>query len=55
MPLLKWCEGAELGWLFDNANDALDLTTHQLYGFYVTEFDDGTIRVPIYYVPDLPL
>jgi type IV secretion system protein VirB4 len=36
--LLKWCQGGDYGWLFDNATDALDLTTHQLYGFDVTDF-----------------
>jgi type IV secretion system protein VirB4 len=36
--LLKWCEGGEYGWLFDNPEDALDLTTHRLYGFDITEF-----------------
>lgn len=38
--LLKWCEGGEYGWLFDNAEDALNLNTHQLYGFDITEFLD---------------
>ena len=38
--LLKWCEGGEYGWLFDNPTDALDLTTHRLYGFDITEFLD---------------
>jgi type IV secretion system protein VirB4 len=36
--LLKWCEGGEYGWLFDNPEDALDLTSHRLYGFDITEF-----------------
>jgi type IV secretion system protein VirB4 len=36
--LLKWCQGGDYGWLFDNPTDALDLTTHQLYGFDVTDF-----------------
>ena len=31
--LLRWCESQEYGWLVDNAEDKLDLTTHQLYGF----------------------
>lgn len=45
--LLKWSEGHELGWLFDNATDLLDLSTHKLYGFDVTEFlEDPQIRVP---------
>lgn len=36
--LLKWCEGGDYGWLFDNSIDALDLSTHRLYGFDVTHF-----------------
>lgn len=36
--LLKWCEGGDYGWLFDNAKDGLDLTSHKLYGFDVTDF-----------------
>jgi len=39
--LRKWTLEGELGWLFDNATDALDLTTHRLYGFDVTEFLDN--------------
>lgn len=39
--LRKWTVDGELGWLFDNATDALDLTTHRLYGFDVTEFLDN--------------
>lgn len=46
--LLKWCEGQEYGWLFDNAEDRLDLTTHQLYGFDITDFlDNPETRGPI--------
>ena len=46
--LKKWCTGEELGWVFDNETDALNLTTHSLYGFDVTEFiEDAEIRVPI--------
>lgn len=46
--LAKWAEGGELGWLFDNVEDKLDLTTHRIYGFDVTEFlDDPVTRVPI--------
>jgi type IV secretion system protein VirB4 len=45
--LVKWCEGKELGWLFDNATDSLDLASHRLYGFDVTEFlEDPETRVP---------
>ena len=36
--LMKWCQGGDYGWLFDNEHDVLDLTTHQLYGFDVTDF-----------------
>ncbi|MDZ4053246.1 MAG: VirB4 family type IV secretion/conjugal transfer ATPase [Phenylobacterium sp.] len=39
--LRKWTADGELGWLFDNATDALDLSTHRLYGFDVTEFLDN--------------
>ncbi|CAM2164755.1 Type IV secretion system protein virB4 [Burkholderia latens] len=45
--LEKWCEGGELGWLFDNEVDELDLSTHRLYGFDVTDFLDNPItRTP---------
>ncbi len=45
--LEKWCEGGEFGWLFDNPTDALDLTTHRLYGFDVTDFLDNPVtRTP---------
>ena len=45
--LLKWSEGNSLGWLFDNPTDSLDLASHRLYGFDVTEFlEDPEIRVP---------
>jgi type IV secretion system protein VirB4 len=45
---LKWCEGGEYGWLFDNAEDALDLNSHRLYGFDITEFlDHSETRGPI--------
>lgn len=46
--LMKWSAGGELGWLFDNTEDRLDLSTHDLYGFDVTEFlDNNEIRAPI--------
>ena len=46
--LLKWCEGGEYGWMFDNPTDALDLTTHKIYGFDVTEFlEQPEIRGPV--------
>lgn len=45
--LQKWCEGGEYGWLFDNATDEIDLTTHSLYGFDVTEFlENPATRTP---------
>jgi type IV secretion system protein VirB4 len=45
--LQRWCEGGEFGWLFDNPTDALDLTSHRLYGFDVTEFLDNPVtRTP---------
>lgn len=46
--LLKWCEGGEYGWMFDNPHDALDLSTHKIYGFDVTEFlEVPEIRGPV--------
>lgn len=46
--LLKWCEGGDYGWLFDNPTDALDLSTHQSYGFDITEFlDNPDARTPV--------
>ncbi len=46
--LARWRQGNEYGWLFDNATDALDLETHRLYGFDVTEFLDAPdIRAPL--------
>lgn len=45
--LAKWCEGGELGWLFDNPTDDLDLTASRLYGFDVTDFlDNPETRTP---------
>ena len=45
--LMRWCEGGELGWLFDNPTDLLDLTQSRLYGFDVTDFLDNPItRTP---------
>lgn len=41
--LAKWAAGGELGWLFDNETDALDLSTHRTYGFDVTEFLDNPV------------
>lgn len=46
--LAKWCEGGEYGWMFDNPTDCLDLTTHHIYGFDVTEFlEHSVIRGPV--------
>ncbi len=46
--LARWCAGGEYGWLFDNADDALDLTTSRLMGFDVTDFLDAPdIRAPL--------
>lgn len=46
--LLKWCEGGEYGWMFDNPTDALNLDTHKIYGFDVTEFlEQPEIRGPV--------
>lgn len=46
--LLKWCEGGEYGWMFDNPTDALNLSTHKIYGFDVTEFlEQPDIRGPV--------
>lgn len=39
--LQKWTMSGEFGWLFDNERDALDLSSHRLYGFDVTEFLDN--------------
>jgi len=46
--LLKWCEGGEYGWLFDNPTDDIDLTRCRVYGFDYTEFlDVPVIRTPL--------
>lgn len=46
--LLKWCEGGEYGWLFDNETDDIDLTKHRVYGFDYTDFlDVPIIRTPM--------
>ena len=46
--LRKWAGQGELAWVFDNAADVLDLTTHQLYGFDVTQFLDNPVtRGPV--------
>lgn len=46
--LMKFADGGEFSWLFDNDDDLLDLTTHRIYGFDVTEFlDTPEIRAPL--------
>jgi len=46
--LLKWCDGGEYGWLFDNPTDDIDLTRYRVYGFDYTEFlDVPVIRTPL--------
>jgi type IV secretion system protein VirB4 len=46
--LRRWCEGGQYGWVFDNARDLLDLSTHRLYGFDLTEFlDSADARGPM--------
>lgn len=39
--LRKWTVDGEYGWLFDNETDALDVGSHKLYGFDITEFLDN--------------
>jgi type IV secretion system protein VirB4 len=39
--LKKWCSGGELGWLFDNATDTLNIDNSPIIGFDVTEFLDN--------------
>ena len=46
--LLKWADGGEYGWLFDNEADDIDLTRYRLYGFDYTDFlDVPIIRTPM--------
>jgi len=46
--LRKWCWGGQYGWVFDNASDSLDLTTHRIYGFDLTEFlGNQEVRGPL--------
>lgn len=45
--LARWCRGGALGWLFDNAEDALRLDNCTMVGFDVTEFlDNEETRTP---------
>jgi len=41
--LKRWCEGGQYGWVFDSASDGLDLSTHRMYGFDITEFLDNPV------------
>lgn len=46
--LSKWCGDGALGWVFDNAEDKLDLSQGNIFGFDVTEFlDNGQVRTPV--------
>ncbi len=43
--LQRWCEGHELGWVFDNPTDELNLADNDLFGFDITEFlEEGPVR-----------
>lgn len=46
--LSKWSRGRSLGWVFDNPVDNLDIQSHHILGFDVTEFlDNPEVRTPI--------
>lgn len=46
--LLKWTQGNDYGWLFDNPTDSLDLSKNRTFGFDVTEFlDHPDVRAPL--------
>ncbi len=46
--LSKWCNEKSLSWVFDNEEDNLNLASHSMFGFDVTEFlDREEIRTPI--------
>jgi type IV secretion system protein VirB4 len=46
--LRKWCAGGQYGWVFDHQRDELDLGSHRLYGFDITEFlDNAEVRAPM--------
>ncbi|MCW5589660.1 MAG: VirB4 family type IV secretion/conjugal transfer ATPase [Legionellales bacterium] len=46
--LLKWCEGHEYGFAFDNPSDTLDVTQFTTMGFDVTDFlDNPTLCGPM--------
>lgn len=38
--LEKWCGNGQYGWVFDNAEDTLDVSQYNIYGFDVTNFLD---------------
>jgi len=43
-----WLEGNRYGWVFDNPEDLLDMTTSDVMGFDITEWiDDPALRGPI--------
>lgn len=46
--LAKWCGDGALAWVFDNAEDNLDLSKGNIFGFDVTDFlDNPEVRTPI--------
>jgi type IV secretion system protein VirB4 len=46
--LKEWVNNGQYAWLFDNANDTLDLNANNIIGFDCTEFlDHSTIRTPL--------
>lgn len=46
--LKKWCEGGDLGWVFDNETDLLDFDSYPNYGIDGTAFlDNKAVRTPI--------
>lgn len=45
--LARWCRGGALGWLFDNAEDTLNVDDTPILGFDVTDFlDNPETRTP---------
>jgi len=45
--LQRWCRGGALGWLFDNAEDTLEVDGTPIVGFDVTDFlDNPETRTP---------
>lgn len=46
--LEKWCSGSQLGWVFDNPEDLVDLTSNTLFGFDDTDFlEDPEVLGPV--------